>query len=82
MLVDELPDAQASAVDYRRRQITEQVGKLRRQHLQTAMLLVECSRVNHMMMECLLPAGETVATYDATGANLWRFGTSLVDKEL
>ncbi len=82
VLVAELPDAQALAVDDRRRRMAEQVGKLRRQHLQTAMLLVECSRINRKMMECILPAEETVATYDATGTSLWRSGTSLVDKEL
>ncbi len=82
VLAVELPEAQASAVDDRRRRMAEQVGKLRRQHLQTAMLLVECSRVNRMMMECISPSGETVATYDATGTNLWRSGAGLVDKEL
>ncbi len=82
VLVSELPDTQASAVDDRRGRLARQVGKLRRQHLQTAMLLVECSKVNRMMMECLLPAGETVTTYDAAGTNLWRNGAGLVDKEL
>jgi predicted nucleic acid-binding Zn-ribbon protein len=82
VLVTKLPDAQASAVDDRRGRLAQQVGKLRRQHLQTAMLLIECSKVNRMMMECLLPAGEAVTTYDATGTNLWRNGAGLVDKEL
>ena len=82
VLVTELPDAQASAVNDRRERLAQQVGNLRRQHLQTAMLLIECSKVNRMMMECLLPAGEAVTTYDATGTNLWRNGAGLVDKEL
>ena len=82
VLVTELPDAQASAVNDRRERLAQQVGNLRRQHLQTAMLLIECSKVNRMMMECLLPAGEAVTTYDATGTNLWRNGVGLVDKEL
>ncbi len=82
VLVTELPDAQATAVNDRRERLAQQVGTLRRQHLQTAMLLIECSKVNRMMMECLLPAGEAVTTYDATGTNLWRNGVGLVDKEL
>ena len=81
-LVAELPDDQARKVDSRRRKMTGQVEALRRQHLQTVLMLAECARINRMLLDSMLPAGETVTTYDAAGMNNWRSGAGLVDKEL
>jgi hypothetical protein len=81
-LIDELPQEQADAVRHRRRQVACKVDEFRRQHLQTAILLAECSRITGMMLDSLLlPAGGAVVTYDTGGSDHWRAGTSLLDME-
>ncbi len=80
-LVAELPPRWARATDHRRRRIVDLTGKLRREHLRTAMLLSECARINRMLLESLLPVGEAVVTYGVEGMNLWRAETGLMDTE-
>lgn len=80
-LVAELPQEQAAAVTGRRRQVARKVEQFRRQHMQTTILLAECSRITGMLLDSLLPAGEAVVTYGAGGADHWRAGGGLLDME-
>jgi len=80
-LIERLPADRAAQVDTRRRRIVDLAESLRAQHLRTALLLMECARINRMMLESMLPRGDTVMTYGAGGANLWRSETGLVDSE-
>lgn len=80
-LIDKLPEPQRLAIDCRRQQISLQAQRFRKQHLETAVLLSECARVNRLLLEALLPGSETVTTYEKGGAAMWRSGTHLVDAE-
>ena len=80
-LIGELTAEQNLALDYRRQQIVLLTEKLRRQHLETAVVLSECARVNRMLLETLFPEGSTVTTYSTDGANPWRPDVGLVNAE-
>ena len=80
-LVGELPAGLRSAVDFRRQQIILLVDAFRRQHLCTAMQLVECIRVNRMLLEGLFGEGRSVTTYDMHGTAARALGSGLVDAE-
>jgi len=81
-LIKQLPPQEAVEIEYRRQQIILLVSKFRRQHMTTAILLVESARINRMMLESIFPQGETVETYDAGGVRPWRRSAGLVDTEL
>ncbi len=81
-LIARLPDKQAAAVEHRRQLIVDLAEKLRTQHLQTALLVTECAKINRMLLESMLPACETVVTYGAEGTSRWQSETGLVDTEL
>ena len=51
------------------------------QHLQTAMLLNECSRINREMLECIMPGNSTVTTYGQNGTKSSHLGGRLIDTE-
>lgn len=66
----------------RRQRIMDLAARLQREHLRAVMLLNECSRINRMLLESLLPGSETVTTYGREGGRAnWRGGTSLLDAE-
>lgn len=81
-LVQELPEPIRSAVDYRRQQIVGLVEDLRRQHLGTTMQLVECVRINRMLLEGLFGAEQSLMMYDMHGTPARGPGGGLVDAEL
>ncbi|RPI61752.1 MAG: hypothetical protein EHM48_05140, partial [Planctomycetaceae bacterium] len=81
-IIDALPAEQAAMVATRRSKIIELAERLRRQHMQTAMLLRECSRVNRMMLESLMSGGgPALTTYGAAGKNEWHSREGLLDTE-
>ncbi len=82
VLIAELPPSHRPAVDYRRQQIVLLIQDVRRQHLDTALLLGECARINHMLLTGMFPAASEVTTYDHDGPDTWRSDTGLVDAEL
>lgn len=69
------------AVDRKRKQIVALVRQLRGRHMETALLLSECSRINRLLLDCLGPARQSVTLYDTQGASQWRPATGLVDTE-
>jgi len=79
-LIDELPSQQGDAVRSRRRKVAEKVKEFRKQHLQTAILLSECSRITGMMLDSLTPSG-AVVTYDSEGTDRWRIDAGVLDME-
>lgn len=81
-LIDALPGEWSARLDCRRRQIVLLMDRLRRQNARTAALLVECARVNRMILDCLLPPQDTVETYTADGSGCWDRRGSLMDAEL
>ncbi|MCD4823810.1 MAG: flagellar protein FlgN [Phycisphaerae bacterium] len=82
MLSDNLDQPLATEVEYKRQQIILLAEKLKRKHLDTALLLSESARINRMLLEGLLPNNETVTTYGVGGASPWRDSTGLVDTEI
>ncbi|MCE5279011.1 MAG: hypothetical protein ABFD92_05335 [Planctomycetaceae bacterium] len=48
-------------------EIFQRLRRLRRRHLETAILLAECSRINRLLLDTLLGRGSAVETYDAGG---------------
>ena len=79
-LIDQLPHEQALALTHRRRQVTEKVNEFRKQHIQTTILLTECSRITGMMLDSLAPTS-AVVTYDTEGSDRWRAEAGLLDME-
>lgn len=80
-LIDRLGEPLAADLDRQRDMIVRLAGRLRRQHLETSVLLAECSRVNRMLLEGLLPAGQTVTTYGRGGTADWKPQAGLLDTE-
>jgi hypothetical protein len=81
-LIAMLENIQASQLDHKRQQIILLAEQLKRRHLDAAMLLNESIRINHVLLEGLLPASGTVTTYNTDGAKGWRDGTGLLDAEI
>lgn len=80
-LIDALPGEWSARLDCRRRQIVLLVDRLRRRNARTAALLIECARINRMVLDCLLPPQDTVETYTADGSGCRRRRRSLMDAE-
>jgi len=81
-LLDELPPARRAELGARRQQVILLVKEVRLGHLQATMQLLECMRVNRMLLDGLFGQGQSVTTYDARGVDPWRDGSGLVDAEL
>ena len=79
-LIGRLPRAQSLALTRRRQQVSEKVSEFRKQHMQTTILLTECSKITSMMLDRLAPAG-AVVTYDADGSDRWRADAGMLDME-
>lgn len=68
-LARRLPADQSSAIEGRRERIVRKIGELRRLHVETAVMLAECARINRMLLDTMRRGGGTVATYDARGSH-------------
>ena len=79
-LIARLPHEQSLALIQRRQQVSDKLGQFRKQHMQTTILLTECSRLTGMMLDSLAPAG-SVVTYDMEGSDRWRVESGLMDME-
>ena len=79
-LIARLGPAQGRGLDLCRRQIIHLLKALQRQHLELAMLLRECARINRLVLEQILGGGG-VMTYRAGGRDDWRDGAGLMDME-
>jgi hypothetical protein len=79
-LIARLPRSESLALTRKRRAVGEKVDAFRKQHLQTTILLTECSRITGMMLDRLAPAG-AVVTYDADGSDRWRADAGMLDME-
>ena len=79
-LIDRLPRPRALALIHQRQKVSGKVDEFRKQHMQTTILLTECSRITGMMLDSLTPSG-AVVTYDADGSDRWRAEAGLLDME-
>ncbi len=80
-LIEQLPPQYQLALDTRRSQIVSLAESLRKQHLQTSMLLLESARINKLLLKCLFPQNDEVKTYGTGGARDWREDTGLLNME-
>jgi flagellar biosynthesis/type III secretory pathway chaperone len=81
-LVGRLHGPQRLAIAARRQGLLRAATRLRRQHLQTSVLLMECARANRLLLECLLRDGQAVTTYGADGSARRQSEAGLMDAEL
>ena len=81
VLIDRLDQPYRRELSARREQIIDLAERLQREHMQAVMLLNECARINRLLLESLLPSSGSVRTYSASGSDLWRTGSGLVDAE-
>jgi len=77
-IATETPGPQGEALRRRHVRIQALVGEVRRQHLRTASLLVECARLNRAVLGGLLPQADRLETY-GTGGQVRRPGRGLLD---
>ena len=80
-LIRQMPPEQASAIQHRRRQIIVLTDRIKRQHMETALVVSECARVNRLLLENLFPQAQTVTTYGARGESSRSQGSGLLDLE-
>jgi flagellar biosynthesis/type III secretory pathway chaperone len=71
----------AAEIDARRRRITRLAEEVRKRNLQAAVILSECARINHLLLQSLFPRENSVTTYGAKGSATWRSGVGVVDAE-
>jgi hypothetical protein len=81
-LLEYLPQGLRESVAFRREQIADLADQTRRQHLQTSLLLMECSRINRLLIEALFGQTRSCQTYDPSGAAAWQSDAGLVDAEI
>jgi hypothetical protein len=82
LLVQRLSGERRDALARKHNAIIEQARLLKVQHLDTALVLTEASRLNRMLLEGLLPQAGEVRTYGSQGKHGWRDNTGLVDAEM
>ncbi|MHC4561714.1 MAG: flagellar export chaperone FlgN [Planctomycetota bacterium] len=80
-LLERLSDQQRPQIEYRRQQIILLAEQLRQRHLETALLLSECARINRLVLESLFPETDNVQTYGTRGQTAWQMEAGLVDTE-
>lgn len=78
-LLRRLPPRVAATLDVRRRQVQRLVERLREQHAQTALLLMESARLNRLLLRGLLTGGGGLTTYSPGGRNDWNGRSGLID---
>ncbi|MBL7133818.1 MAG: hypothetical protein ISS78_06950 [Phycisphaerae bacterium] len=81
MLVEVLDGPQRTAVAGRRQAIVTLMEQLKRQHMDTALVVAESARINRMLLESLCPQSRQVTTYGVRGERSWRPESPLVDVE-
>ncbi|KPK85895.1 MAG: hypothetical protein AMJ81_02480 [Phycisphaerae bacterium SM23_33] len=81
LLIGRLHGRERAEMESRRQQIIDLAERLQRQHLQTSILLLECARINRMLLEALFPQSKGVDTYSSGGQERWWPGTGLVNAE-
>ena len=79
-LIGLLPAADGAELARLRARILQQVQRLRRQHLQTAVLLSESARINRLLIQCLQPERPAVTLYDRGRCGDWRAGAGFLDE--
>lgn len=77
-----LPEEAWRQVERRRLAIVQKIRELRQRHMETAILLAECSRINRVLLETLLGSGRMVVTYDARGGHHRQTDARLLNAEL
>ena len=80
-LVELVPAGRRDGLADRRRRIIERAEMLQLEHMRAVVLLRECSRVNRLLLEALLPSGGNVGTYGQRGGDTWQPGPGVVDTE-
>ena len=80
-LVEALSAPLAGEVSYRRQQIILLSDRLKQQHMETALVLTKCARVNRLLLESFFPDRQRVTTYGARGECSWGLDAGLVDVE-
>ncbi len=81
-MVSVLSGREQVALEAARRRLGELMSQLKRRHMETSLLLVECMRVNRMLLDQLLPRTQGVTMYGSQGHRHWRNHSGLVDAEL
>jgi len=81
-LLEAMSGQDRQALQQRRQMVAQLAGELQRQHLETAVVVFECARINRLLLECLCPSGGSVSTYGADGVGAWCSEGGLVDTEL
>jgi hypothetical protein len=81
-MADALGGRAGLALGASRQRLAELMALLKRRHMETSLLLVECMRVNRLMLDQILPRGPAVAMYGSDGVQNWRSSTGVVDAEL
>lgn len=80
-LVRLLPVSMAALLEVRRKQVQMLVESVRRQHMQTTMLLVESARLNRVMLESMIRGGSGLTTYRPGGKDDWHGRGGLLDTQ-
>lgn len=82
-LIPLLPPDVGRTLQAKRQQLVDGASRLRRRHLETAMLLGECMRINRTLLEAFKPSCQSVVTYGVGGSDRWRDDAAgLIDTEL
>jgi len=81
-IAETVDPAQRQRIEYRRQQIILLAEQVQKKHLETALLLSECARINQLMLESLFPQRQEVSTYRPDGRELSHTDASLLDTEL
>jgi len=80
-IVEALPADMRPQIDYRRQQIILLIDALRTQHMETAVLVHECARINRLLLEGLFRIDTRPVTYAAGGQQGWSPHAGLIDME-
>ena len=80
-LIEALPAPLPGPLRECRQRVLRAMDDFRRQHLETSLLLVECSRINRVLLEGLF-AGESVRTYSRGGGEDWTGQGGLMNAEI
>ncbi|NLW86984.1 MAG: hypothetical protein GXY38_08940 [Planctomycetes bacterium] len=80
-IMERLDPSQALALSQRRESLTSLVDRLRQKHMEAALLLGECRRLNSLMLECVMPRGQSVTVYGAAGTENWQTHDANLDTE-
>lgn len=68
-LEGQVPEAQRQRLNERKRRLTALIGQLRKEHLNTVLLLSECAKFNRVLLNQIFALGKAETIYyDADGA--------------